>query len=69
MPGAKISHDRAEESELAKARWFQSLSVEERMERLCEFTDLALELNPRLLEIKRAQPAGKRARVISLPSS
>ena len=37
-----ISHDRRDESIEAKARWFQSLSLPERMELLCEFTDLGI---------------------------
>lgn len=40
----------------AKARWFQSLTLVERMEILCAFTDLALEINPRLADMKDAQP-------------
>ena len=39
----------------AKARWFQSLSMAERMEVFCSFTDLALSVNPHLKDrrIKR----------------
>jgi len=63
-----ISHDRGDESPEAKARWFQSLTVEERMELLCEFTDLALSVNPSLLQEKtHAEPAPGRIQVISLP--
>jgi len=51
-----ISHNRDDESIEAKARWFQSLSMQERMEVFCEFTDLLLELNPKLAELKDAQP-------------
>jgi hypothetical protein len=40
----------SEETPEAKARWFQSLSVAERMDLLCMFTDLMLELNPSLLD-------------------
>ena len=63
-----ISHDWDDESLEAKARWFQSLTIEERMELLCEFTDLALSVNPSLLkEKKHAEPAPGRVQVISLP--
>ena len=63
-----ISHNWDDESPEAKARWFQSLTVEERMQLLCEFTDLALSLNPSLLkEKKHAEPAPGRVQVISLP--
>jgi hypothetical protein len=34
----------------AKARWFQSLTLAQRMEVFTEFTNLALTLNPRLAE-------------------
>ena len=43
---AAVSHDRTEETPEAKARWFQALTLEERMTLLCEFTDLALSRNP-----------------------
>lgn len=51
----------------AKARWFQSLTMEERMDLLCEFTDLVLAVNPSLQEQKRAQPVPGRIQVISAP--
>jgi hypothetical protein len=44
-----ISHSWAEESPEAKARWFQSLTVEERMDMLCWFTDFVLAANPRIV--------------------
>lgn len=59
-----ISHDRKDESLEAKARWFQSLSLEERMELLCEFTELALENNPQVREIGRAQSSTERIQVL-----
>jgi hypothetical protein len=60
-----ISHDRQEETIEAKARWFQSLSLAERMDLLCFFTDLILENNPDILEQKDAQPISGRIRVLS----
>ena len=48
----KISHDMNDESIEAKVRWFRTLSLSERMEMLCNFNDLALELNPDLAEKK-----------------
>jgi len=62
-----ISHDRDEESPEAKARWFQSLSIEERMEYLCAFTDLVLENNPEVVERKNAESIARGIRVLSLP--
>jgi hypothetical protein len=60
-----ISHRREEESIEAKTRWFQSLSLTERMELLCSFTDLALEVNPNLPELKDAQQTKRRIRIVS----
>lgn len=44
----KVLHDRSAETPEAKARWFQSLSLEERMDLLVEFTELALAACPDL---------------------
>lgn len=60
-----ISHDRQDETLEAKARWFQSLTLSERMDLLCEFTDLILSTNPEIVEQKDAQPVEGRIRVLS----
>ncbi len=60
-----ISHDRQEETPEAKARWFQSLTLEERMDLLCAFTDLILENNPQIVEQKDAQPIAGRVLVVT----
>jgi hypothetical protein len=52
----KISHNRSDETIEAKVKWFKSLSLSERMDLLCSFTDLALTLNSGLPEKKDAQP-------------
>ena len=44
----QIVHDIQEESIEAKARWFQNLSMDERMQNLCDFTELAMALNPKI---------------------
>ena len=62
-----VSHDRNLESEEAKALWFRSLSVEERMTLLVEFTELALQNRPELAEAPPAQSSSKRIRVLRLP--
>lgn len=61
----KVSHDREDESMEAKTRWFKSLSLPERMEMLCSFTDLALTLNPQLPNRKDAQQTKGRIQIIS----
>ncbi len=60
-----ISHDRQEETAEAKARWFQTLTIQEREELLCEFTDMILDINPQILEQKNAQPVAGRICVLS----
>jgi len=59
-----VSHRRSEETPEAKARWFRSLSMTERMDLLCEFTDLALGLRPDLAEHEDAQPVEGRIQVV-----
>lgn len=60
-----ISHDRQEESIEAKARWFQSLTLVERMELLCAFTDMILGVNPRIVEKRDAKPVAGRILVVA----
>ena len=62
-----VSHDFQEETSEAKARWFQSLSLKERMDMLCFFTDLALQNNPDLVDQKDAPSAPGGVRVIERP--
>lgn len=59
-----ISHDRAEESLEAKAEWFSGFSVAERLEMLDEFYELAVGLNPHILECKDAAPIPGRIQII-----
>ena len=64
-----ISHKLEEETPEAKARWFQSLPLAERMDLLCFFTDLILENNPLVAERKDAKPIAGRVRVLSRAES
>lgn len=61
----QISHDINDESIEAKVRWFRALQLSERMEILCNYTDLALELNPDLAGKKDAQSTKERVRILS----
>jgi hypothetical protein len=61
----QISHNIDDESIEAKVLWFRTLSISERMELLCNFTDLALELNPDLAGKKDAQQTQRRVRILS----
>lgn len=60
-----ISHDREEETLEAKARWFQSLTLQERMDYLVAITDLILENNPNAMRAKNAEPSARRIRVLN----
>ena len=60
-----VSYDRREETPEAKAKWFQSLSLAERMGVLCYFTDLALSINPKLPDFKDAQQTNRRIQILS----
>ncbi len=60
-----VSHSRGAETPEEKARWFQSLTFEERADMLCEFTDIVLEVNPKIVEQKNAQPVKGRVLVLS----
>jgi len=60
-----ISHDRNEETQEAKARWFQSLSMTERADLLCQFTDMILSANPNIVEQKDAQSIKGRILVLT----
>lgn len=60
-----VSHDREEESIEGKARWFQSLSLDERIELLCQYTDMILAVNPNIVEQKNAQSVKGRVLVLS----
>jgi hypothetical protein len=60
-----ISHSRSEETIEAKVKWFRALSLSERMDMLCAYTDLALELNPQLPDKKYAQQIKGRIQILS----
>jgi hypothetical protein len=62
---ATVTHDRAEETIEAKALWFQSLTLIERMEMLCTFTELLLMTNPEIVEQRNAQPVEGRILVLT----
>jgi hypothetical protein len=62
-----ISHKRQDKSIEAKAKWFRSLSIEERMEIFCEFSDMILENNSNIVNSKNAKPTAGRVQVLSIP--
>jgi len=60
-----VSHDWQEETPEAKARWFQSLSLNERMDLLCWFTDMVLSANPSIREQNDVEPVAGRILVLT----
>lgn len=62
-----ISHTFQDETIEAKTRWFRSLPISERMDLMVEFIELALAVNPDLMEKKDATPVKGRIQVIAKP--
>jgi hypothetical protein len=62
---ATVTHDRTEETIEAKTLWFRSLTLDERMEMLCAFTELLLMANPKIVEQRYAQPIEGRVLVLT----
>lgn len=60
-----VEHDRRTESIEAKARWFQSLSMTDRMDVFCEFTELSLSVQPDLKDKKNVKPIAGRIQILS----
>ena len=52
---ATVTHDRTEETIESKTLWFRSLTLAERMDMLCAFTELLLTTNPEIVEQRDAQ--------------
>lgn len=63
-----VLHDRQAETSEDKARWFQSLTLAERMNFLCAMTDLILENNLRIAQRKNAESSTGRVCVLSIPA-
>jgi hypothetical protein len=60
-----VEHDRKTESIEAKARWFQSLPMADRMDVFCEFTELSLSVQPNLKDKKDVKPITGRIQILS----
>jgi hypothetical protein len=60
----QITHNCQDETIEAKARWFQSLSIQERVELLDMYTAMILEMNPKIADQKRVYPTNGRVRVV-----
>ena len=62
-----VSHSRDDETPEAKTRWFRSLPLSERMEIFCYLTEMALEFNPKMADIKNVKQIPGRIRILSTP--
>ena len=60
-----VTHDRQEETIEAKVLWFRWLTLTERMDMLCAFTELLLMTNPKIVEQRNAQPIEGRVLVLT----
>jgi hypothetical protein len=65
----EVVHGFDHESLEAKASWFRTLSIPERLQRLSEMYELAIALNPRLREGQDAQRAATSVLILELPRS
>jgi hypothetical protein len=61
---ASISYNFESESLESKSKWFKSLSMEDRMQIFCEYTDIAFALNPNIAEKRDAQSITGRIQVL-----
>ena len=59
-----ILHSFKDEIPESNARWFQSISINERMDMLCSFTDMILDNNPSIVERRDAKSATGRIQVL-----
>lgn len=62
-----ISHDRGEETLMAKARWFHSLTFEQRIDVFNAFTELILSANPNIADRKDAEQIKRGIHIIRMP--
>ena len=60
-----VTHNRQEETIEAKTLWFRSLTLAERMDMLCAFTELLLLTNPKIVEQRDAEPVEGRVLVLT----
>ena len=61
----QVKYDFKEESIEAKVRWFRNLTMNERIQNLCDFTELALAINPKLGEKKIDKSIARRIQIIT----
>lgn len=60
----EVSHTFEDEAIESKTRWFKSLSIPQRMDMLCLFTDMILENNPKIIEKRDVKSLTGRVQVL-----
>ncbi len=60
----EVSHSFDAETIESKTRWFKSLSIFQRMDMLCFFTDMILENNPKIIEKRDVKSLTGRIQVL-----
>lgn len=60
----EVSHSFEDETMESKVRWFKSLSIPERMDMLCFFTDMILDNNPAIIEKRDVKSLTGRIQVL-----
>lgn len=60
----EVSHSFEDETIESKTRWFKSLSISERMDMLCFFTDMIFENNPKIIEKRDVKSLTGRVQVL-----
>ena len=60
-----LSHDRSEETPEGKARWFQSLTMEERLAVFMDAFRLSLAINPGIMKVKDARPLREGVQILA----
>ena len=60
----EVSHSFEDESMESKVLWFKSLSISERMDMLCFFTDMILDNNPQITGKRDVKSITKRIQVL-----
>lgn len=59
-----VSHDRSEDTPEGKARWFQSLTMEQRLAIFMDAFKLTLEINPNIIKANDAGPVRKGVQIL-----
>lgn len=66
MVSHRVANEPNHESEVAKIQWFQSLTDEERMEWFCREYERAIQVNPDIVNQKKAFEIPGKVRVLRL---